>query len=146
MGPGFRWIVVVTRDERLAFDWIRKETPVDALVQMEPIVRGRETWTQIPTFAHRRMAAGLPISLLRKSVYTDRSGQMRTLYATDDVPLAIRLAWAYGVDYIYMDSTDRRAYGIHLDKFDNNPQYFERVFKAGDVSVYRVLPPSEGSG
>jgi protoporphyrinogen oxidase len=145
MGPGFRWTFVVTPDERLAFDWIRKETPVDALVQMEPIVRGRETWTQIPTFAHRRMAAGLPISLLRKSVYTDRSGQMRTLYATDDVPLAIRLAWAYGVDYIYMDSTDRRAYGIHLDKFDNNPQYFERVFKAGDVSVYRVVPPSEGS-
>ena len=35
-----------------------------AIVQMEPMVRGREHWTLIPSFAGRRMAAGLPISLL----------------------------------------------------------------------------------
>ena len=137
--------MIVKPDERLALDWIRRETPADALVQMEPTVRGRETWTHIPTFAQRRMAAGLPISLLRKSVYTDRSRQMRTMYGTHDVAEASRLALAYGIDYIYVDSTERRVYGVRLDKFDNNPQYFERVYKAGYVSVYRVVPPSEGS-
>lgn len=91
------------------------------------------------------MAAGLPISLLRKSVYKERPARMRTLYGTDDVAEASRLALAHGVDDIYVDSTGRRAFGVRLDKFDNNPQHFERVFKGGEVSVYRVVPPSEGS-
>ena len=73
MGAGFRWTVIVTPDQRRAFDWIRQSTPPAAIVQMEPNVRGRETWTNIPTFAARRMAAGLPISLLRKPLYAERS-------------------------------------------------------------------------
>jgi hypothetical protein len=135
---------VVTPDERRALDWIRKETPVDALVQMEPTVRGRETWTLIPTFAHRRMAAGLPISLLPKPIYSERSDQMRSLYGTGDAAEARRLALAAGVDYIYMDSTERRAYGASLEKFDRHPEWFERVYQGGEVSIYRVVPPREG--
>jgi len=140
---GFRWTVVVTPDERRALDWIRKETPVDALVQMEPTVRGRETWTLIPSFAHRRMAAGLPISLLPKPIYSERSDQMRSLYGTGDAAEARRLALAAGVDYIYMDSTERRAYGTSLEKFDRHPEWFERVYQGGEVSIYRVVPPRE---
>jgi hypothetical protein len=140
MGPGFRWTVVVTPDQRCAFDWIQRETPADALVQMEPTVRGRETWTLIPTFAERRMAGGLPISLLPKAVYTERSNRIRALYGTKDPREANRLALAAGIDYIYVDSTERRAFGISLQKFDGNPEYFERVYRGGEVSIYRVVP------
>ncbi len=145
MGAGFRWTVVLTPDERRAADWIQRETPDDALVQMEPTVRGRETWTLIPTFAERRMAAGLPISLLRKAVYTDRSNRMRTMYGTKDVLEARYLALSHGIDYIYMDSTERRAYGARLDKFDDHPEYFALVFRSGEVSIYRVLPANRHS-
>ena len=63
-GPGFRWTLWTTRDQQQAFAWLRAQTPKSAIVQMEPMVRGREHWTLIPSFAGRRMAAGLPISLL----------------------------------------------------------------------------------
>lgn len=141
MGPGFRWTVVVTPAERHAVDWIRAETSPDAIVQMEPVVRGRETWTHIPTFALRRMAAGLPISLLKKPVYEERSLRVREMYGTEDPRHAWNIAKGYHIDYLYMDSAERRAYGTSLEKFDDAPQYFARVFREGDVSIYRVVDP-----
>ncbi len=69
MGPGFRWTVVVTPEEQQALQWIDRHTSFDAVVQMSLGPRGRETWTLIPSFARRRMAAGLPISLLRTPEY-----------------------------------------------------------------------------
>jgi hypothetical protein len=144
MGAGFRWTVLVTPDQRRAFEWIRQSTPRDAIVQMEPNVRGRETWTNIPTFAARRMAAGLPISLLRKPLYMERSDRVRQLYATGDAGEASRLATSLGIDFIYLDSVERREFGASLQKFDEHPEYFARVYKGGEVSIYRVMPGSGG--
>ena len=140
MGAGFRWTVVVSPDQRRAFDWIRQHTPPGAIVQMEPTVRGRETWTNIPTFAARRMAAGLPISLLRKPLYVDRSERVRQLYATGSAEEASLTARALGIGFIYMDSIERREYQYGLRKFDEHPESFERVYQGGEASVYRVLP------
>ena len=81
MGPGFPWTVTVDPAQQAAFAWIRRETPREAVVQMEPMVRGRATWTLIPTFAGRRMAAGLPISLVAQPVppgaLAERPGAVR---------------------------------------------------------------------
>ncbi len=77
-GPGFRWTLWTTRDQQQAFAWLRAQTPKSAIVQMEPMVRGREHWTLIPSFAGRRMAAGLPISLLPQPEYTEASELVKT--------------------------------------------------------------------
>ena len=73
MGPGFRWTITLTPDEQEAYRWMRTETPRDAIVQMDPIAHGRETWSQLPTFAERRMAAARPISLMNIPDYLERS-------------------------------------------------------------------------
>ena len=41
------------------------------------------------------------------------------------------------ISYLYVDITDRHAYP-HVAKFDASPQYFQQVFRSGDVGVYRV--------
>ena len=64
MGPGFLWTQTVTPDEQEAFRWIRRATAPEATVQFEPVSRGRDSWSMIPTFAHRRLAAGMAYSLL----------------------------------------------------------------------------------
>ena len=145
MGPGFRWTILVTPDERRAFDWIQRETPATSVVQMEVNARGRETWSQIPTFAGRRTAAGLPISLLRKPLYTERSDRVHALFEAGDAAEAQRLAQGLGIDYLYMDSTERRAFGASLRKFDEHPELFERVYQGGEVSIYRVRGPGQPS-
>jgi hypothetical protein len=134
----FRWTIVVTPAQQEAFRWIRANTPADAIVQMEPMLRGREHWTLIPSFAGRRMAAGLPISLLPLPEYRERSERVRTLFATASVEEAAEIAHRLRLDYLYVDRDDVAAYpGVR--KFDEHPDRFARVFANGEVRIYKVM-------
>jgi hypothetical protein len=139
MGPGFKWTVVLSAGQRRALDWIRRETSPGDIVQMAPTPRGRETWTLIPTFAHRRMAAGLPISLLKKPVYEERTKQVDDMYGDTTGPQAWKTAQALGIDYVYIDQAERDAYGDRLLKFDQHQNLFKRVYSADGISVFAVL-------
>lgn len=137
-GPGFRWTLWTTPEQQRAFAWIRANTPLTAIVQMEPIVRGREHWTLIPSFAGRRMAAGLPISLLPLPDYQERSGQVKTIFSTPRAAEASDAARRLHIDYLYVDGTDVAAYPEGTGKFDEQPALFERVYANPSVRVYRV--------
>ena len=134
----FRWTIVVTPAQQEAFRWLRANTPEDAIVQMEPMLRGREHWTLIPSFAGRRMAAGLPISLLPLPEYKERSERVRTLFATPNVDEAADIAHRLRLDYLYVDRDDDAAYpGVR--KFDAHPDRFARVFANAEVRIYKVM-------
>jgi hypothetical protein len=136
-GPGFRWTLWTTAAQREGFAWIRANTKDDDIVQMEPIVRGREHWTLIPSFAGRRMAAGEPISLLPIPEYRQRSEQVRALFATASAEEARTIAHRLRIDYLYVDGEDVRAYPEGTAKLDRSDA-FERVFANGEVRIYRV--------
>lgn len=134
----FRWTIVVTPAQQEAFRWIRANTAEDAIVQMEPMLRGREHWTLIPSFAGRRMAAGLPISLLPLPEYRERSEQVRVLYATRNIEEAAAIARRLRLDYLYVDRHDIAAYP-GVGKFDEHPDRFPRVFANDEVRIYKVM-------
>ena len=138
-GPGFRWTLWTTPAQHRAFAWIRNHTAEHAVVQMEPMVRAREHWTLIPSFAGRRMATGLPISLLPHQQYTDTSAVVQTLYATDDAEEASALARRLRIDYLYVDGVDAAAYPAGTRKLDESRGLFELVFQSEDVRIYKVL-------
>jgi uncharacterized membrane protein len=104
---------------------------------MEPVVRQRDSWSLIPSFAQRDMAAGLPISLLRIPEYEARSEAVKVIYSCEDPREASRIANSMHISYLYVDVTDRRAYP-GVAKFDSSPQFFHPVFRSGDVGVYQV--------
>ncbi len=137
-GPGFRWTLWTTRAQEEAFAWIRANTAEEDIVQMEPMVRAREHWTLIPSFAGRRMAAGQPISLLPIPEYREKSEQVRAIFATASVPEARTIAHRLRLDYLYVDDEDLRAYPEGTRKFDEHPEAFERVFANAEVRIYRV--------
>jgi hypothetical protein len=137
-GPGFKWTLWTTRDQQQAFAWLRAQTPKGAIVQMEPMVRGREHWTLIPSFAGRRMAAGLPISLLPQPEYNEASELVKTLFSTTRPDEASELARRLRIDYLYVDDVDTRAYPDGVRKFDESPALFSRVFTSGPVKIFRV--------
>jgi hypothetical protein len=140
MGPGFRWTVTLTPDEQEGLAWIRRTTTLDAVVQMEPTIRGRETWTLIPTFAQRRMMSGLPISLLPSPDYDRRAARVRRMYGTTDAAEVWRAARQNRIDYFYVDRAERAAFQPpSLAKFDNNPDFFRPVFRNREVSIYAVV-------
>ena len=137
MGPGFPWTIVVTPDQQAAYRWIREHTPATTIVQMDPAARDRSTWSNIPSFAERRMAAGLPISLLRVPEYQERTDRVRAMYDAADPAEAARLARSLRIDYVYVDEVERKAHR-GAAQFDTGAQYFEAVFRRGAVGVYRV--------
>lgn len=139
MGPGFHWTVRLSRDQQEALDWIRRSTPPAAVVQAEPVVRGRETWSLIPSFAERRMAGGLPISLMHVPDYDERSTEVQRIYAGPDAADSHRRAKALGIDYLYVDRVERAAYP-EVAKFDAHPEYFQPVFRNTEVVVYALRP------
>jgi hypothetical protein len=136
-GPGFHWTIHTTPAQQEAFAWLRQHTPEDTIVQMDAFARGREHWTLIPSFAGRRMAAGLPISLLPQPQYRERSALVRQMYATGDAREAWSIARRFDIDYVYLDAVERRTYPQGIGKFDDG-RFFERVFAREDVAVYRV--------
>jgi hypothetical protein len=145
VGPGFHWTLVLHPDEERALTWIRTMTPSTALVQMEPTVRDRELspggwgerWSLIPSFAERRMAAGLPISLMRVPEYAEKSAQVKTMYQTADAHEAWTIARRLRIGFLYVDALDREVYE-GAAKFDVSPQFFTPVFTSGAVGVYAV--------
>jgi hypothetical protein len=144
-GPGFHWTGVLPVEEQQAFAWIKRATPRDAIVQMEPTVRDREIghgnwgewWSLIPTFAERRMAAGLPISLMRVPEYLATSERVKTMFATADAAGAAAIARSLGITYVYVDGLDRATYP-GAEKFDRAPELFTPQFRRGPVGVYLV--------
>jgi hypothetical protein len=136
-GPGFRWTIPVTREEEAAFDWLRRSTPPDAVVQPDSVARGRDTWTNIPTFGRRRMYSGLPISLLRGPEYDTPARVTQEIFSTPDASLAARLANGAGIDYLWVGDAERAAHGPEaIAKFDAHPELFRRVFHNDAVSIY----------
>jgi hypothetical protein len=139
MGPGFHWTVRITPAEQEALAWIRDHTPLEAVVQADPTVRGRETWSLIPTWAERRMAAGQPISLMHIPAYDEASNEVRRIYGDADADLAWRRAKNLRIDYLYVDRTERQAYP-NVAKFDDRPDLFSPVFRNDEVVVYEISP------
>ena len=141
MGPGFRWTVTLTPDEQEAYRWMRTETPRDAIVQMDPIAHGRETWSQLPTFAWRRMAAARPISLMDIPEYTERSRRAHRIYAERNAETAAQLARELGIDYIFIGPAEQRGNpAASLAKFAKRDDLFEPVFANAGTRIYAVRP------
>jgi hypothetical protein len=135
----FHWTVLVTPAQQEALDWIRVHTPARAVVQMEPTIRGRETWSLIPSFAQRRMASGNPIALLVIPEYGARNERVRRIYASPDARAAWREAKSLGIDYLYVDATERAAYSA-AGKFDLDREHFDPVFRNAEAGVYALRP------
>jgi hypothetical protein len=141
MGPGFHWTIVLTREEQDAYRWLRTQTPAKALVEMDPYAHGRETWSQLPTFAWRRMAAAKPISLMAVPDYELRSRRAYLIYANVDPDASARAARELGVAYVFVGPEEVKAHTQEaLAKFDRRRDLFRLAFANSRTRIYEVVP------
>jgi hypothetical protein len=136
-GPGFPWTQVLDRSHQEALDWIRHTTPTLAVVQQDVLSRHRTTWWVVPTFGHRRMAAGLPPFLVDDPEYHEKSEQVRAMYLATDPAVASNIARRLRIDFVYVDEVERKAYPHIGDTLGDN-RYFQRVFSNQAVQLYAV--------
>ena len=79
-GAGFRLTVLLSPPRSRRSSGSSDSRPPDALVQVEPTVRGRDTWAYVPAFAERRMSAGLPIGMIPLAKYEAATARIREVY------------------------------------------------------------------
>ncbi len=137
-GPAHRWTLQLTPGELDALTWIRTSTPPNAIVQVEPFVRDRDTWAYIPAFAERRMAAGLPISMIPLAPYEHASQRIREIYGATDAAQANNVAQHLLIDYLVIGPPERAQYPQLESRLNAEPTLFRRVFHNDTVSVYAI--------
>jgi hypothetical protein len=138
MGPGFRWVQVLSHDEWDGLMWIRDHTPQNAVVQVDPYARDSDTWAYIPAFAERRMGVGLPISMVPLLKYQEGSHAVQWMYDVAEPGSAYDLASREGIDYIVVGEPERRAHPGVEERFGRLPDLLPQVFHNGALSVYAV--------
>lgn len=136
--PSGHWTLILSPDEVEALTWIRRATPYDALVQVEPTVRDPETWAFIPAFGERRMAAGLPISMVPLQPYQTASSRIRRVYRSQSLDDLYSDAVRQGIDYLVVGSPERAAYPRLEPLLDSDPWLFTLTFHNASVRIYHV--------
>ncbi len=138
---GLRWTLVLDRDEVEGLAWIRALTPPDAVVQIDPFPRGF-TWAYIPAFAERRMAAGLPISMVPLEKYETASREVKTVFTADSAQTAHQRAVELGIDYLFVGRPEREANPQIEDRLGQRPDLFQPVFRNNTIAIYFVERPA----
>lgn len=137
----FPWTLVLSKGEVEGLDWIRRFTPRDAVVQVDAEARNAGTWAYVPAFAERRMAAGLPISMIPLRPYQ---------LATNDVTFGIfraptakdawEMAHFLGISYLLIGEPERRASHDGEKMLEAEPTLFRQAFHNDALTVYEVAP------
>ena len=144
-GPGFRWTVLVTPAELEGLEWIKRGTFKTARVQVEPVVRGRDTWAFIPAFAERRMSTGLPLSMIPLAKYEQANDRIRQLYESTSAEAAYEGALGHCIDYLVIGPPERAKYPQLEPLLDGHRDRFVPAFRNGTLTVYYVPRDRERS-
>lgn len=127
----------LTPDDLQIFDWIRHNTDPKAIFQIDPVARNPEHWAYLPAFGERRMAAGIPISMIPLAKYEKASAEIRLIY--DEPPLlAYERATRAHVNFIIVGPPERDTHPGVEDRFNSIPNLLAPVFKNGTISIYEV--------
>jgi hypothetical protein len=135
--PAGHWTLRLHPDDLQIFDWIRNNTGPTSIFQIDPVARNPEHWAYLPAFGERRMAAGIPISMIPLAKYEHASAEIRLIY--DEEPLfAYERARRAGINYIIVGPPERDAHPGVEDRFNSIPNQLAPVFKNGSISIYEV--------
>jgi hypothetical protein len=134
----YSWTLILSSDEVAALSWIRTWTAPDAIVQIEPHVREGRRWADVPAFAERRMAAGIPISMVPLQRYEEASKRIEALYKDSDPDAVYREAARLGIDYLMVGPPERAAFPQFEQTLRSKPSRFRETFHRGDVSIFMI--------
>ena len=138
-GPSFKWTMVLTPEDLQLFAWLKQNTAPAAVVQVDPKLRDTATWAYLPAFAERRMAVGLPISMVPLEKYQQGSDRMAAIYDAD-ARAAYDAAIRNHIDYLIVGPPERQGHPGAEERFDSIPALMPMVLRNATISVYKVVP------
>jgi hypothetical protein len=134
-------------EEIKGLDWIKSKTPTNARVQIEPEVRGRDTWAYVPAFGERRMSGGEPIGMIPLAKYQRISARIRKdVYLSTSAGEAHEGSLGLCIDYLVIGQPERTAYPKFQQLIDESPHLFTPAFRNDALAVYAVSGSWERQG
>ncbi len=133
----------ISRGEQDGLQWLRQHTPADAVVQVDTQTRAEGMWALIPAFAERRMAVGLPLSMVPLKKYQVGAHRIHWLYHVDSAATAYELAVRFGIDYLVVGPPERLAHPGIEARLGATPDLLPLVFHNDALSIFGVRPPRE---
>jgi hypothetical protein len=135
--PAGRATLRLQPDDLQVFDWIKHNTDARAIFQVDPVARNPEHWAYLPAFGERRMAAGIPISMIPLAKYERAAADIRLLYEEQPL-LAYERAVRARINYIIVGPHERAAHPGVEERFLAVADRMPLAFKNGTVSIYQV--------
>jgi uncharacterized membrane protein len=143
-------LTYVSASEKRAAEWIREQTPLDAVVQtwpggqtsVKPCYRGEGTYSLIPVFGERQTAIGDPQFAhyyLSRSRYQDidaRSAEISWIYQDPDRMGVLDVLEKLQIDYVYWGVSERQCCMENLIWYEES-SLFEKVYDQDGVSIFR---------
>lgn len=125
-------------DEQAGLAWLRQHTAPSAVVQVDTESRGDAMWAYIPAFAERRMAAGLPISMVPLRKYQVAAHRIHWLFDVDSADSAYELAERFKIDYLVVGPPERHAHPGIEQRWNGAPELLAPAFHNDTLTIYEV--------
>ena len=138
-GTGIPWTLVLSHDELMALKWISQHTLPSETVQVDTRLRGAATWAYIPAFAGRRMAAGIPISMVPLEPYVRANNEVCRLFSLSDPVQIHAICQKWNIHYLYLGDQELRRYPTLPHLLRTAPSLFHRVFHGSSNQIFRVV-------
>lgn len=132
-----------------ATNWIKKNLPLEAIIQAEPNYPEIEnekkplySYSLIPIFAERRTAIGewkaSSQEHSRPSEVRERFHSVKKMFFTTDIYECVQILKKYNIEYIYIGELEKKMYPNGVRKFDIYKVYFEKVYSHSNVTILKV--------
>ncbi len=137
----------ISRDEMAAAQWLRQNTPHDAVVQSRIDYPGHFDYSLTVCFGERRASlAHWKIARNRypnRAVIDGRVDKIRQIFQTDDDRERLRLLEELGIGYLFIGEKERGSFPGCEEKIKRSPS-IQKVYANDDVRVYQIVRTMEG--
>jgi hypothetical protein len=137
MASTFHWTTWLSPDEVDGLAWLRAHTSLDAIVQMDTRAHGTETWAYIPAFGERRMAAGIPISMIPLRRYLAANARVVQVFDAPTADEVADLSVRSGIDYLWLGPAEQVRDPKLLPMLIRRPDRCAVPFRNATVAVVR---------
>lgn len=137
----------ISREEMAAAQWLRQNTPYDAVVQSRIDYPGHFDYSLTVCFGERRAAlAHWKIARNRypnKVAIDGRVDKIRRIFQSADDSERLWLLDELGIGYLFVGEKERSSFPGCEERIKRNPS-IQKVYANDDVRVYRVMRTVEG--
>ncbi len=134
------WLFLTT-DEFEAYLYIRNETPSSSLIQRGPCYDQIERTLPPYTWRLTPYAYDFPAReyLVDERLVQEMKAELDKAFKSNNASYANEVFKKFGAEYIFIGVPEKKRYGKALNKLDDTHSKFKRIWRRGEVTIYKVL-------